>query len=81
VHADFRNWHTIGVNWTPGKLLYILDGHVWAQTTGSHVPNVPMHLGLQTHVGSNGKTGTLPDSSTPSKVGLQVDWIKVSSWG
>jgi hypothetical protein len=40
-----------------------------------------MHLGLQTHVGSNGKTGTLPDSSTPSKVGLQVDWIKVSSWG
>ncbi len=81
VHANFQNWHTIGVNWSPGKLLYILDGRVWAETTGSHVPDVPMHLGIQTHVGSNGKTGTLPDSSTPSKVGLQIDWIKVSSFG
>ena len=38
-----------------------------------------MHLGLQTHVGTNGQTGPNPDSSTPSKVGLQVDWIKVST--
>jgi len=74
-------WAPGKVNWSPGKLLYILDGRVWAETTGSHVPDVPMHLGIQTHVGSNGKTGTLPDSTTPSKVGLQIDWIKVSSFG
>ena len=47
--------------------------------TGSHVPDVPMHLGLQTHVGTNGQTGPNPDSSTPNKVGLQVDWIKISA--
>jgi Glycosyl hydrolases family 16 len=77
VYANFRNWNTIGVNWRPGKLVYTLDGHAWAQVTGSHVPNVPMHLGIQTHVGSNGNTGTNPDSGTPAKVGLQIDWIKI----
>jgi beta-glucanase (GH16 family) len=80
VHANFTKWHTIGVNWTPGKLLYVLDGHVWARVTGSHVPNVPMHLGLQTHVGTNGQTGPNPTSSTPRKVGLQIDWVKISRY-
>ena len=78
VHADFTKWHTIGVNWTPGKLVYMLDGRAWSQITGSHVPDVPMHIGLQTHVGTNGQTGPNPDSTTPAKVALQIDWIKIS---
>jgi hypothetical protein len=45
------------------------------------VPNVPMHLGIQTHVGTNGNTGLVPDSTTPAKIGLQVDWVKVYRWG
>jgi beta-glucanase (GH16 family) len=77
VHANFQNWHTIGVTWTPGHLRYTLDGHTWAQITGSHVPDVPMHLGLQTHVGSNGQSGGMPDSATPGRVSLQVDWVKI----
>jgi beta-glucanase (GH16 family) len=77
VHANFTRWHTIGVNWRPGKLVYTLDGHAWARTIGPEVPDVPMHLGLQTHVGTNGNTGSAPDSATPAKVGLQIDWIKV----
>ena len=77
VHANFTHWHTIGVNWRPGKLVYVLDGHAWARITGPEVPDVPMHLGIQTHVGTNGNTGLDPDSTTPAKVGLQIDWVKV----
>lgn len=80
VHANFQNWHTIGVTWLPGLLRYTLDGRTWAQITGSHVPNVPMHLGIQTHVGSNGQSGGMPDATTPSKVALQVDFVKVWRW-
>jgi beta-glucanase (GH16 family) len=77
VHANFTKWHTIGVTWAPGLLRYTLDGRTWAQVTGRHVPDVPMHLGIQTHVGTNGQTGPNPDSTTPSRVGLQIDWIKI----
>ncbi len=77
IHANFTKWHTIGVTWEPGLLRYTLDGRTWAQVTGRNVPDVPMHLGIQTHVGTNGQTGPSPDSSTPSRVGLQIDWIKI----
>jgi beta-glucanase (GH16 family) len=80
VHANFQNWHTMGVTWTPGLIRYTLDRHTWATISGSQVPNVPMHLGLQTHVGSNGQTGGMPDATTPSKVALQIDWVKVWRW-
>jgi hypothetical protein len=80
VHANFTLWHTIGVNWRPGRLVYVLDGHAWARIYGPEVPNVPMHLGIQTHVGTNGNTGLGPDSTTPAKVGLQIDWVKVYRW-
>jgi beta-glucanase (GH16 family) len=80
VHANFQNWHTVGVTWLPGLLRYTLDGHTWGQVTGSRVPNVPMHLGIQTHVGSNGQSGGMPDVTTPSKVALQVDFVKVWRW-
>jgi beta-glucanase (GH16 family) len=77
VHANFSHWHTIGLNWRPGRIVYTLDGHAWSRVTGAEVPDVPMHIGLQTHVGTNGNTGSSPDSTTPAKVGLQIDWIKI----
>jgi beta-glucanase (GH16 family) len=80
VHANFTKWHTIGVNWRPGRITYVLDGHKWARIRSGVVPNVPMHLGIQTHVGTNGNTGPNPDSTTPNKVGLQIDWIKIWRW-
>ena len=80
LHGHFDRWHTIGVSWRPGIITYTVDGSTWAQVTGSHVPNVPMHLGMQTHVGSNGVTGPSPGSATPAKVALQIDWVKIWSW-
>jgi beta-glucanase (GH16 family) len=77
VQASFWKWHTMSVRWEPGAITYSIDGHAWASVTGSMVPSVPMHLGIQTGVGSNGFTGVMPDSSTPAHVDLQIDWIKI----
>lgn len=76
VRADFTKWHRMTVAWVPGDMKVRLDGHTWAHYT-SHVPSSPMHMVMQTNVGSNGFTGVMPDSTTPSKVGLQIDYVAI----
>lgn len=80
VHANFTKWHVMGINWRPGRLVYTLDGRKWARIIGPMVPSTPMHLGIQTHVGSNGKSGGLPDATTPAHVTLQIDWVRIQAY-
>jgi beta-glucanase (GH16 family) len=76
VYADFTRWHTMGVEWTPGRLVYTLDGSPWATVTGDAVPAEPMELDLQTQAGTEGDPWTpAPDASTPPEVDMQVDWV------
>ena len=73
--ADFSQWHTIGVEWSPGLLTYTLDGKVWATMT-SGVPAIPMEMDLQTQAGTCGDAyAPCPDASTPAHVNMQVDWV------
>jgi beta-glucanase (GH16 family) len=74
VHADFTQWHTIGLEWTPKAITYILDGKVVAVQTG-HVPHQPMWMGFQTTTGAYGP-GAAPNNSTPSSVAWDIDYIK-----
>ncbi len=68
---DFTQWHTIGVQWTPGQLVYTIDGAVWATVTSSNVPDVPMSLDLQTQVVPvSGMTAPMA-----SNVNMDVDWV------
>jgi hypothetical protein len=76
VKADFTKWHTMILAWTPGRITVRLGHHLWADY-GSHVPSSPMHMVMQTNVGTNGFTGVLPNSSTPSRVTLYVDYVAV----
>jgi beta-glucanase (GH16 family) len=76
---NYSKWHTMGVRWTPHKLVYRLDGRPWAKVT-SHIPSRPMHLGIQTTVGRSNGWGTNPDSTTPNHVGLYIDWVRVWRW-
>jgi hypothetical protein len=76
VHADFTAWHTMVLAWVPGQITVRLDGTLWANYR-SHIPSSPMHLTMQTNTGSNGFTGVLPDSSTPNRVALLVDYVAV----
>ena len=76
VTADFWKWHTMTLAWVPGQITVRLDGRLWANYT-NHIPTTPMHLVLQTNTGTNGFTGVLPDSTTPPKVALQVDYVAI----
>ena len=76
VSADFTKWHTMTLAWVPGQITVRLDGRLWANYK-SHIPSTPMHLVMQTNVGSNGFTGVMPDSTTPRKVALQIDYVAV----
>lgn len=73
VTADFSQWHTVGVTWTPSALTYTLDGVVTAVHRG-HVPHETMWLGMQTGIGGKHHR---PDSRTPSVVDFDVDWVAV----
>lgn len=79
VSGDFSQWHTLGVDWLPGRIVYLLDGRTWATVT-QHVPSQLMHLIIQTGVGSNGSTGVMPNSTTPAHVDLQIDWVVVERY-
>lgn len=73
---DLTKWHTFGVEWKPGSLVYTVDGHVWATSSGSQVPSVPMVMDIQTQAWACG-TSTweqCTNATTPSHVNLYVDW-------
>ena len=73
---DFTHWHVLGVEWTPGLLLYTIDGRRWAAVRSAAVPRQPMELDLQTQAGTCGDASApCPDASTPSRVDAQVAWV------
>jgi glycosyl hydrolase family 16 len=75
VDADFTKWHTIGVEWTPGRLVYTLDGRPWATVSGPQVPSEPMELDAQAQAGTAGQASSpAPNATTPPEVDMQIDW-------
>jgi beta-glucanase (GH16 family) len=76
LSVDLTQWHTLGVEWTPGQLVYTVDGRVWARTANAAVPSVPMVLDMQTQAwacGTNSWEGCV-NSTTPAQVNMYVDW-------
>jgi beta-glucanase (GH16 family) len=78
VNGDFTHWHTIGVEWRPGRLAYTLDGNVWAALASRHVPRIAMEMDAQTQAGTCGdQSQPCPNATTPSHVNMQIDWVVV----
>jgi beta-glucanase (GH16 family) len=76
VNADFSQWHTLGVEWSPNKLVYTLDGTTWATVNSTAVPKGPMELDIQSQTGTCGDPNRpCPNASTPKRVNMQVDWV------
>ena len=74
--VNLTQWHTLGVQWTPGKLQYTIDGRIWKTMTGSSVPAQPMVLDLQTQTWPcSGTWGRCPNATTPRVVRMYVDWV------
>jgi hypothetical protein len=79
--GDFTQWHTATLEWTPGHLVYKLDGKVWGTIDSSHVPSEPMDLALQTQAfNCGGAFEKCPNSTTPPVVNLEVDWVSCYEW-
>ncbi|EKB47217.1 Glucan endo-1,3-beta-glucosidase A1 precursor [Cecembia lonarensis LW9] len=68
-------WHTIGLDWSPGRLDFILDGkRVW-RLDGKEVPDEPMYLVMNLAVG--GEYPGDPDQSTRFPATMSIDHVRI----
>ena len=81
IDVDVSDWHTYRLDWTPGELLLMVDGQEVGRMTHD-VPSQEMSFGIQGHVfdASESWFGGAPDRSTPGRVDIEVDWVRVSSY-
>jgi beta-glucanase (GH16 family) len=73
LNIDMTQWHTFGVIWTANSITYTVDGNVWGTVTQANaIPNVPMHLSLQsqTWCASGWACPTVSQS-------MLVDWVAI----
>jgi beta-glucanase (GH16 family) len=77
--VNLTQWHTVGVEWSPGKLVYTMDGKPWATETNANVSNVPMQVAVQTQAWQCGANSweQCANATTPAQVNMDVDWIAV----
>jgi beta-glucanase (GH16 family) len=76
LRVDLTRWHTVGVEWLPGKLIYTIDGRQWAVLRSTSVPDQPMEMDLQTQAGTCGDPyAPCPDGATPAHVNAQIRWV------
>jgi len=80
--VDFTEWHTVAVEWRPGRVDFLLDGEVWDTISGDQVPDEPMWLGLQTQAGGCERAAEqgfefCPDVGTPEGAEVEIDWVEV----
>jgi hypothetical protein len=65
--VSYTSWHTASLEWSPGKVNFILDGKSIGTSTRG-VPNTPMQWVIQTE-------SCLDGCPSPSTAGhLQIDW-------
>ncbi|MBW4781526.1 ricin-type beta-trefoil lectin domain protein [Rhodococcus fascians] len=69
IGANFTDWHTYTIEWSPGRVRYILDNTVVLDST-KWVPSGPMRWELQTETNGTGN----------SNGHLLLDWVSVYSW-
>ncbi|RYZ85667.1 MAG: glycosyl hydrolase family protein, partial [Moraxellaceae bacterium] len=67
--TKFTDWHTYTIEWSPGRVKFILDNTVVLNST-NWVPSGPMRWQLQTETKGNGS----------SSGNLMVDWVSVWSY-
>ncbi len=81
INVDAAQWHTYRLDWTPGDLKLFVDGQQHGHIT-TDVPSQPMSFGMQGQVMAPWETwfGGAPDGTTPNRVELEVDWVRVSAW-
>jgi beta-glucanase (GH16 family) len=77
-------FHVFGIDWSPGKIVFTLDGVPYATRTPASLPagsqwvfDKPFYLILNLAVG--GDFPGPPDATTPFPATMLVDWVRVYS--
>jgi DNA-binding SARP family transcriptional activator len=82
VVGDYTDWNTYAIEWRPDFVAIRLNGRTILDTRRSErpiaIPHAPMYLYVQTVSGPDGPIPA-PNSSTPDRVVLHVDWVKYSA--
>lgn len=71
------NFHIYKLDWTPGQLVWSVDGTITTTITQAYIPNAPMYVKMTNAVGSFGgavNNGTLPWTTL-------VDYVSVVQGG
>jgi hypothetical protein len=72
---DINQWHTAVIAWTPGLVRFLLDDVEIGRTSGSRVPDTPMHWVLQTETSlTSGKPAASVDGF------VHIDWVAAWSY-
>lgn len=80
--GDFTKWHTFAMEWLPDRITWYVDGvKSWETRDKKVIPDTPMHPAIQLDQGPAKNWMPAPDASTPDKVALQVDWLRISQRG
>jgi beta-glucanase (GH16 family) len=72
---DDGGWHTFAVDWSPGRITWLVDGRSWFEVTGDGVSAEPMYLVLNLAVGGDWPGD--PDETTSFPAAVEADWIRV----
>ena len=75
--TDFTQWHTLGLDWQPGRLVWLVDNIPVKEITASYVPDIPMILILSNSVGADFSQTGAPDQDTVFPNSLRIDWVRV----
>lgn len=81
LKVNLTRWHTVGIEWLPGRLNFTMDGRRWAVIRNRNVPRQPMELDLQTQAGTCDQPwAPCPNSQTPGYVDAQIRWVAAYSY-
>jgi len=79
AQADFTQWHTFAVEWSPDHIIGYVDGkQIYETTKKAANPPGPMHFVIQQDIGPYGDDW-IParDDSTPGTCTFEVDWVRI----
>lgn len=78
TETDFVNeWHTIALEWTPGRAVWYVDGVAKKTITADYVPAIPMYVILSNSVSSRLGPSGEPDEATVFPNFFQIDYVRV----
>lgn len=85
IDVDFTEWTTVGVDWRPGRVDFLIDGEVWDSVEGDMVPDEPMWLALQAQSGACARAAEFgyspcPHVGTPEGTRVEIDWVEIHAY-